>query len=118
MPHSNRRHHVSNFNSIFDHILSDSHLYMINQEEVAKMVILKKITNNKSDYHSKKKPELNHLDISHKANQNNLKYREKAVRGGISGVREEEQRVQWTDSLAGLGKGDERERGNVDERGA
>ena len=24
----------------------------------------------------------------------------------------------WPDSLAGLGKGDERERGNVDERGA
>ena len=43
MPHSNRRHHVSNFNSIFDHILSDSHLYMINQEELAKMVIFKKL---------------------------------------------------------------------------
>ena len=31
--------------------------------------------NKKSNYHSKKKPELNHPNISHKTNQNHIKYR-------------------------------------------
>ena len=59
--------------------------------------------------------------------------REKAIRGSINRVREGMGKNRWRgkgvkrwnnvcngwpDSLAGMGKGDERERGNADERGA